>query len=58
LTPAFIFILGFEMWLSAEVPIVAFPSVTAADTNTSAGLPCYVAYADRRSGSTPGVSSL
>lgn len=56
-TTVFIFVLGFETWVSAEVPLVAFPPVTAVEINTTAGLPCYMAYVGQRSGSAPVDSS-
>lgn len=46
------------MWVSVEVPLVSFPSVTAVEINTSTGLPCYLAYVDHSSGGAPVVSSL
>lgn len=58
LTTGFIFTFGFEMWVSVEVPLVASPSITAVEINTTAGLPHYVTYEDHSSGGAPFVSSL
>lgn len=46
------------MWVSDEVPLVASPSITAVEINTTAGLPHYVTYEDHSSGGAPFVSSL
>lgn len=54
LPKTFMFVLGFEMRVSVEDPLVVFPL----DINTTAELPCNVGYVARSSGGAPVVSSF